>query len=114
MKIEVSYRRTTIDFNTETVYINNILVYNIESLFRMKVSAFLNRDKIRDLFDVIFIYMHYKNYINIEHLYTLRDAFAYKGIDQFDYLISQQSDELIDSNTLLENFLTVYYDMGLK
>lgn len=112
LKVEVSYRRKTISDN-EYGKIGNILVYSIESILLMKLNAFNHRDKIRDLYDIVFIYSNYKNNINSSLLFMLRDAVAYKGLEQFDYLIKDQSDELIDNDKLAEGFLSMYFDLGL-
>ena len=112
LKVEVSYRKRIIN-NNEYGKINGIVVYNIESVLLMKLNAFNHRDKIRDLYDITFIYINYRNVLNNSIIYMLRDAVAYKGLEQFDYLIRNQSDDLIDSNRLAEDFLTMYYDLGL-
>ena len=36
-----------------------------------------------------------------------------KEVEQFDFLIKDQTDGLIDNDKLLSMFLTVYYDLGL-
>lgn len=113
LKVEVSYRRTSIS-EKEYDFINNVFVYNISSILSMKLNAFNHRDKIRDLYDITFIYIRYKDELNSGLLFMLRDAVAYKGLEQFDYLIRTQSDELIDNDKLAEEFLSMYYDLGLS
>lgn len=112
LKVEVSFRRKSISPN-EFGVINGVVVYNIESILSMKLNAFNHRDKIRDLYDITFIYLNYRGVLSLGILFMLRDAVAYKGIEQFDYLIRNQSDELINNNKLAEDFLTMYYDLGL-
>ncbi len=112
LKIEVSYRRK--DKRTCLCgWVNGILVYGIKEIMAMKINAFTNRDKIRDLYDVVFIYTRYKNALSPDIIMSLRNIVAYKGIEQFDYLIKDQKDDLINNNKLAENFLTMYYDLGL-
>lgn len=113
LKVEVSYRRKQLN-NNEVTIINNIVVYNIETILSMKLNAFNHRDKIRDLYDIVFIYTNYKNYINNNLLCMLRDAVEYKGLEQFDYLVKTQKDELIDNDALASAFLAMYYNLGLK
>lgn len=113
LKVEVSYRRKQLNTNEVTI-INNIVVYNIETILSMKLNAFNHRDKIRDLYDIVFIYTNYKSYINNNLLTMLRDAVEYKGLEQFDYLVKNQRDELIDNDTLATAFLAMYYDLGLR
>lgn len=112
LKIEVSYRRK--DMRTCLCgFVNGILVYDIKEIMAMKINAFTNRDKIRDLYDVVFIYTRYKNALSSDIIMSLRNIVAYKGIEQFDYLMKDQKDDLINNNKLAENFLNMYYDLGL-
>lgn len=113
LKIEVSYRRRSISSNDFCI-ISGISVYSIENIMSMKIGAFQGRDKIRDLFDIVFVYLNYKSCLSNEVISLLTNAVAFKGVEQFDYLISNQSDPLIDNNVLLDGFLTMYYDLGLQ
>lgn len=112
LKIETSHRRKEIG-SDEIKKINGILVYEIESLCIMKINAYTNRDKIRDLYDLTFIYSHYCDRLSPQTMALLRSAVEYKGIEQFDYVIRNQQDELIDSNRLSEDFLNMYNGLGL-
>ncbi|MDR2647682.1 MAG: hypothetical protein LBB67_06135 [Oscillospiraceae bacterium] len=51
LKIKASYRRKGIPAE-ETTTVNGILVYGIKPLCIMKINAYTNRDKIRDLYFV--------------------------------------------------------------
>ena len=112
LKVEVSYRNRERQPDRYKV-INDINVYDIEALLSMKLNAYANRDKIRDLYDVTFIYNHYANILNQDILYLLSDTLAYKGLEQFDYLIATQSDELINNDKLSDDFLTMWTTLGL-
>lgn len=112
LKVEVSYRKKVIE-DSEFCRINNILVYTIPSIMAMKLNAFNHRDKIRDLYDIVFLYTRYKNMLSDSLIFSLRDSVAYKGIEQFDYLIQNQQDDLINNDELEEQFLVMYYDLGL-
>lgn len=115
LKVEVSYRVSSSSIaQNDYTKINGIMVYTITNIFLMKLNAFNQRDKLRDMYDVLFIYIHYKGYLNSFLLFGLRDAFQIKGVEYFDYIIRTQSDELIDNNELAESFMTVYYDLGLS
>ena len=59
-----------------------------------------------------FIYLNYKNYIS-DSIFSLRDVVAFRGIEQFDFLMRDQNDGLIDIDKLQTMFLTMYYDLGL-
>jgi predicted nucleotidyltransferase component of viral defense system len=112
LKIEASYRRREID-RTETAVIDNILVYGIEALCVLKVYAYSNRDKIRDLYDLAFICNNYFDRLSRQTVALLRTALDYKGLAYFDYLVKNQPDELIDADKLAEDFLKMYDRLGL-
>lgn len=112
LKIEVSYRKLVAQ--NEYKLVNGILVYSIENLCAQKLSAYYSRDRLRDLYDVVFIF---KNYISVlPEGFTLmfKSALAFKGLGYFDYIIKTQHDDLVDNNELANNFLDVYYYLGLS
>lgn len=112
LKIEVSYRQKEIESNRiETI--NGVKVYKINELFGMKINAYSNRDKIRDLYDVIFIIKNYKNEISNERIGMFKDVVSNKGLEQFDYLIKTQKDDLIDTKKLCDDFLDTFNKLGL-
>lgn len=112
LKVEVSSRRKHIP-ESEVAYINGIRVYNIDTLAMMKCNAYAGRDKIRDLFDVTFICNHYYEQLSESTRFNMQNVVANKGIEQFDYIISTQQDELIDPDQLAEEFLEMYERLGL-
>jgi hypothetical protein len=112
LKIEASYRRMEIP-SEETEMVNGIRVYGIEPLCVMKINAYSGRDKIRDLYDVTFICNNYFDRLSPQTIALLRGAVEHKGIAQFDYVVRNQPDELIDSDKLASDFLTMYNRLGL-
>ena len=112
LKIEISFRQRNIPSNNIDT-INGITVYNINVLCKMKASAYQARDKIRDLYDIAFICNNYWEQLSQDAIDTLRNAVEYKGIDQFDYIVRTQSDELIDTDKLTEDFLKMYDKLDL-
>ena len=112
LKIEASYRRKEIP-EEETEIINGIKVYRMEPLCVMKVNAYAGRDKIRDLYDVTFICNNYFDRLSAQTVALVRGAVEYKGIAQFDYVVRDQLDELIDGDKLAEDFLKMYDRLGL-
>ncbi len=86
----------------ETAIINGIRVYGVEQLCVMKANAYAGRDKIRDLYDLAFLCNNYFNQLSPQTAALLRGAVEYKGIAQFDYVVRNQPDELIDSDKLAE------------
>lgn len=113
VKVEISYRRINIQPYEYTV-INGTVVYNIQSILASKLNAYNNRDRIRDLYDIVFICKRYWDYIPQFLRVQLVDAISYKGLEHFDYVTSTQDDELIDKNVLANEFLDLYYKLGLR
>lgn len=107
LKLEISFRDKDQYLNKITK-INNITVYDIETLCSMKASAYNNRDKLRDLYDLAFICNNYWDRLSDDIKVAVQSAVLNKGIEQFDYLIREQKDELINNNKLAEDFLKMY------
>ena len=112
LKIEASYRRVEIP-EAELVMVNGIKVYGIDSLCGMKINAYSGRDRIRDLYDLTFIFNNYNEKLAPQTVALLRGAVAYKGLAQFDYLVRSQPDELIDNDKLADAFLSMFDRLGL-
>lgn len=112
LKVEISYRRKGISDNEVTI-INNILVYNICNILIFKLNAYNGRDKIRDLYDVTFICRNYWEIIPDVLKIQVQDALSFKGLEYFDMIIRTQSDELIDNNKLVADFIELYNALGL-
>lgn len=112
LKIEASYRRRHIP-TTETTRITGISVYTIDALCVMKTNAYTSRDKIRDLYDLSFICNQYWDALSPQTLALVRSAIEYKGIEQFDYIVREQRDDLIDNDKLAVGFLKMYERLDL-
>lgn len=106
LKVEISYRKKTIA-KDEVTKINGINVYNINQLAIMKANAYTGRDKIRDFYDICFICNNYWNDLDTNVKAIVRIALEYKGLEQYEFIIKDQQDELINNDKLLEDFLTV-------
>lgn len=112
LKIEVSYR-TAILRPYNITKINGICVYNIRELMKLKIKAYDKRDKLRDLYDVTFIFTRYGNMLGRELLDDLQDTLQSKGLEQFDYLIRNDNDPLINKDNLAQAFISMWYALGL-
>jgi predicted nucleotidyltransferase component of viral defense system len=112
LKIELSLRRAEI-FENELSTINDIYVYTIDRLCQMKTVAYLQRDKLRDLYDLTFILDEKFDLLSDETKLMVQSAFEYKGLSQYDYLTRTQKDPLIDKDLLETRFLKVYEKVGL-
>ena len=112
LKIEVSYRNSNID-KTNCIEINNINVYDVNRLAKMKAMAYAGRDKIRDMYDLAFICNNFWDNLSKETKENIRDALMYKGIEQFEYIIATQSDDKIDETEHLSSFLQMCDSAGV-
>jgi len=113
LKIEVSYRSKNIsesDFNK----ISGIAVYTIDNLALMKAMAYNARDRLRDMYDIAFICDNYWEEISAPTKKTIRRALEYKGLEQFEYIVKTQHDELINEDELLTKFLQMYEKVELQ
>lgn len=112
LKVEISYRKKHIDPNLYQIK-DGITVYNIDQLAIMKENAFSQRDKIRDLYDIVFICKNYWDKLdkNIQNMIT--DGFENKGLEYFDYITKTQNDEMINTDRLAEDVLEVFDNLGL-
>lgn len=112
LKIEISLREREI--SSQKYNINKgIAVYNIDDLAKKKVNAYQGRDKLRDLYDVCFLINNYFDSFSEDTLDLLTEAFQRKGLEHFDYIVSQQKDSLIDPIQLGNDFLKAYDKLGL-
>lgn len=112
IKVEISYRNKFLndkDFSEK----DGIKIYNIDKLFGMKLNAYNSRDKLRDLYDIIFIFNNYRNQLSEFAIDQLKDSLAYKGLEQFDYLIKTQDDDLINKDRLANDFLEMFDSLEL-
>jgi len=112
LKVEMSMRRSMIP-DEEITTINGIVTYTPDTLAEMKALAYQGRDAIRDLYDLCFLHNHHKDQITPRTLSLIQRSLSYKGLEQFDYLIHSQEDELIDNDKLMHDFLNMYDSLGL-
>ena len=112
LKVEVSYRKKIIR-DSEVTTIGGIKVYDIDSLCLMKSLAYAGRDRIRDLYDLAFIINTFYDDLAKGTIFSVQNSLAEKGIEQFDYLVETQSDELIDKDKLASDFLDMHGKLGL-
>lgn len=112
LKVETSYRRQSIDAD-ELAIVGGIATYKLDALALMKLSAFTGRDRIRDLHDVAFIIEEHWDELSEQTRNAFRYGLASKGLEQFDLVLSDQSDDLIDADALALRFLRAYDKIGL-
>ena len=112
LKVEVSYRRKEIDPKRFTC-VDGYKVYTLDELARLKAAAYSGRDKIRDLYDVTFLCTHYLDELSESARDALSSALEYKDLNQFDYIVQTQKDDLIDPDVLEDMFLQSFSALGL-
>lgn len=113
LKVEVSYRDKNIT-EDKYGYVNNILVYNIVNLAIMKLGVYNGRGRLRDLYDVVFIFRNYGKVMPQAVVMMLKNVLMYKGIEYFDYVVKTQKDDLIDVDKLASDFLDLLVYLGLE
>ena len=113
LKIEISFRSKFLDKERQTQVINGIRVYNLDEVFKLKLSAYIGRDKIRDLYDITFIACRYWEDLNFDCKSSLANALLVKGLEHFDYIIREQHDDLIDTEKLAGDFLDMLDKVGI-
>jgi predicted nucleotidyltransferase component of viral defense system len=119
LKIEISYRNYGQDMTSITRIAptpnipTGVLTYNISMMTSLKIQAFINREKLRDLNDVVFLGLNYYNQIDISTRILLQDALMRRGLEHFDYLMVNQKDPLIDSKKLESGILQLWNNLGL-
>ena len=111
LKIEVSSRNSKLLQKNLLNYTknDNVLVYTVDELIKMKCNTFSQRDKIRDLYDIGFLLKKYPNRFSLDNLKLIYENINYKGMD---ILSAQLSGEIkkhlltdIDSDEYLLNIL---------
>ena len=75
LKVETSFRRTMIPQQI-TEKRNGIVVYDIDELLSQKTTAYSQRDKIRDMYDISFIINKYGNNLQIRSISLAANAIA--------------------------------------
>ncbi len=112
LKIEVSHRIKVVDPDA-IAHVGGIKTYTISELCELKASAYQNRDKIRDLYDLTFIIEHHYDELSKSARKAAQRALEYKDVEQFDYLTRTQHDPLIDVDRLADGFLNALDMVGL-
>lgn len=112
LKIETSYRQQP-DVNSITV-VKGIKVYNIVQLMLLKLTAFTARDRVRDLYDILYIFKMYGGTLPDYIKSMLRAALSYKDMDYIAELLHSQPDPLIDVNALTNLYLDTCMALGVS
>jgi hypothetical protein len=106
----IENKSEVVDYNTLE---DSIKKYGIDPLCVMKINVYAGRDKVRDLYDLTYICNNYFDRLSKQTIGLLRGVVEHKGVEQFDYVVRNQPDELIDSDKLADDFLKMYDKLGL-
>ncbi|AFN36222.1 nucleotidyl transferase AbiEii/AbiGii toxin family protein [Taylorella equigenitalis] len=92
LKIEVSSRNTQRlrDFPSLYHKHGNVNVYDIDELIHMKTSAFTGRDKVRDLYDLNFLFQKYPEGFSESLLKVIIPKLYYSGEEELDILLEDE------------------------
>lgn len=114
LKVEVSYRQKDFNDLKYTEQRDGIVIYRISRLAEMKGMALANRDKIRDIYDICFLIINYKEKIGCTAKNIIQGAFYSKSMADMEWIIDSQKDELINKEKLKDDLLKVYESLDLN
>lgn len=115
LKIESSilrYRNAKLN-NDEIVLIQGIRTYDITSIAQRKLHAFMDRDKIRDMYDVAFIIIKYWERLTKDVQSLFYESLKQKGLQHCQRMIDEQKDDLISEDELGNKVLHAFDKIGL-
>ena len=81
LKIEISSR------NKNYTYIDEVNVYTMKELMKMKINAFANRDKIRDFYDISYYLTNNPEVFTNDMLLMIKNILDYKNLDELEILL---------------------------
>jgi predicted nucleotidyltransferase component of viral defense system len=112
LKIEVSFRNIDFLYNNQNniLTINNINVYNIETLAQFKANAFLDRYSARDIFDVSFLLSSHPMSITNNTALKIYNKMNSLGIDYMENTL--KNDDVLKNCDYAEILLSM--DNNLK
>lgn len=118
LKIETSTRSKSINpalFSKQ----REVLVYDIDPLANLKKQAFSGRDRIRDLYDVLFIVINHWDNLSLTTQNLYLETLKSDGYTKYDHLIKNEvsdgvpKDILIDLAKLDNNLIATFEKLGL-
>lgn len=113
LRVTVSFRRRSLPCEDVT-RIDGILVYGISTLCMMKTNAYLQKERMRDLFDLSFIVSRYSDALSAEAFDYAAEAISYRGgSEQLEYIIATQRDSLVDKKAFARIFKEAVRILGV-
>lgn len=111
LKVKTSFKNNYIDLSL-IVKENGIQTYEFNYLAQLKLNAYLQRDKVRDLYDISFIGSEKIDKLSPTAKAIFASGLSYKGLEQFDY-VSNQEDSLVDKEKMLDRLLRTYENLHI-
>lgn len=95
LKIEVSSRNSKLLKDDLLSYkkIDGVNVYTIEELISMKIHAFSERSKARDVYDVGYLIKSYPDYFTNDQLKGILLNMNHKGLEDLEYMLKIEMEE---------------------
>lgn len=92
LKIEISSRNKDLlrSNNLEYNNIEGVNVYSLEEIIDMKISAFNNRDKIRDFYDIAFFLREKEELFNINRIKRIKLKLDYQNMEDLECLLKDE------------------------
>ena len=114
LKVTVSFRRRSLSCEDVT-RIDGILVYGISTICIMKTNAYLQKERMRDLFDLSFIVSRHSDALSAEAFDYAAEAISYRGgsEEQLEYIIATQRDSLVDKKAFARIFKEAVRILGV-
>ena len=110
LRVELSRRLT---YKPVSVSLNNIHTYTLDQLFHLKHSALLGRERVRDLFDTLWLYLNFGNLLKDQDVQDFKDTLDRRGSDWYLNLIKTQNDIYVDAEQTKAMFSSVFNLLGL-
>ena len=108
LKLEISFRDGRYGRDPRINRIDDHLVYTIDTLASMKISALMGRNKVRDIFDVCFIVLEHYEALTDSTVDMIVNTLSNMDIVELEWTIDEQYDELIDKEELKNNLINTY------
>jgi len=93
--------------------INNMGVYELNRFAQKKAVEYSTKDRISDLYYIVFICNNYMEKLDKSTKNIIRDCLMGKGIEQFDYLVATHTKLRIDMSEFASNYLNMYKRLSI-
>lgn len=116
LKIEISYRNyLNHEDKSDTKTKNGVQIYSLNRLFYTKLEAYKSRGKLRDIYDLNYMYLTYKHELTNDNISSLK-RILYSEDKDVEYILSlltASDDEYISTNRLLDKIVKMIDDLNI-